>query len=135
MVQAMDQRARGEISVEACEAVFTEVKAKLPRLFAPAPVWLPPAFATELLEYVQAQGGLDRVAELTEWLQCRMGRGRGAPISKELDPIFREAAILHINKISWRKIAERLCPLRHAAEHTCDKRCMDRIRQGASEYS
>jgi len=137
MLEAALRQLRGEITLEESTKIFDEVRADLPDLFPPRPSWLEPSFASGLVDYLRCacEENPNAPDEFIEWLRREFARPCGAPIKKELEPIYKQAAVMHMKGSSWRRITRDLCPLRKADDgHQCDKYCEDRMRQGAKEY-
>ena len=114
----------------------------------PAPEGFPPERLHELADYwargfneacERLRG--DIVAEEPETITCVdlskfAASLRGRPSDPKLARIGREATKLHQQnpKLSWRRIALKVCPRKAQAGHHCSKKCADRIRQAAEQY-
>jgi hypothetical protein len=142
MLLAMSRYSRGEITLEQCQSVFDEITAKLPRCFPPKPAWLDPTLASPLIQCVQQAKKYypDAVHELLRWVNKELGKPRGAPISKELAPVYKRGARMRMQKLNsgqpptWEAITKKLCPHRREKDHICTKLCVDRFRMGIKEY-
>ncbi len=75
--------------------------------------------------YAILQGFADR------W---RPERSRGRPANPRLQSIRAKAATLRLTGKTWGQVALKTCPDRNKPNHTCNKRCADRIRQLAKPF-
>src|SRR5438105_8356659 len=67
------------------------------------------------------------VCELYTEIRRLMESFRGRPTKVEISGVLAETARLRENRLSWLRIAQRLCRDR-SPNHICDRKCADRIR-------
>ena len=67
------------------------------------------------------------VSELYTEIRRLMESFRGRPTKVEISGVLAETARLRENRLSWLRIAQRLCRDR-SPNHICDRKCADRIR-------
>jgi hypothetical protein len=129
----MELLAKGEISQEEDERRLSEtVKTlKIPR----PPNWLPPelalAITSQVREAERTKPGA--LGEFKRWIDEEFALPRGRPTDPNLSSLYRAAAELHAQGMSWMQIARKLCP-RRGEGHRCNKHCADRFRNGALQY-
>ena len=76
----------------------------------------------------------DAVSELYTEIDKLMESFRGRRSKAEISGILAETAKLREKGLSWLQIARRLCPDRNP-NHSCDKKCADRIRVAAQRLA
>jgi hypothetical protein len=101
----------------------------------PPPSWLPPEFASgllELLHRVETQNA-GASQEFQDWLKKTFVPPRGRRPNLRLSSIGKEAAKLRAKKLTWGQITQKLCRYR-GGDHVCTKACVDRVRQAAKSF-